>query len=550
MNYLELFASADPLTKKVILGVNLCFVLYYLISSRENNKIAVYGIAILALGILYYVVGRYSGSGFTFKVFFAFYQLPALLTTLLLVVFYKGIKRVIPKKPLGEFDISIPTKKGKSIVFNILRGVSVQGAAGSGKTASVAGWILKWVGERSMPGLVYDFKNFELTEVVLWFYRASSIPVHIFAAAQPTKSIALNPLAPEILQRPEDVLLMSKSIVNNVLKLDSRKGADFFTQAAEGAIAGVIIKLKEDYPSFCSFPYLAAIFLSYDADRLVGFIESNPTASRQARAFLDSAKSDKQMAGVKASLSNAFRVFDMPTLFYTLRSNDISLALNDPKAPCVLCMVNSPKYVEIYSGLFSVVTQACILEMSQRNRKGSFLLFDEAPTLRVHKMERVPATMRSFGIATIYMLQDKIQAANQVGSDIMKEILSNLSTLFFGKTNDPETAKFFESYFPEIKVKQKSFSKKTGLFGGGDARVNESQKDEKQHKSYEMFKRKTGEFFVFDQAGNSYDASIKLPDIQPQPVKDANMVTDEQIQQNYDTIFANVAREFKEEQEE
>ncbi len=520
--------------------------LYYLLSSREQNKIVVYSIALLAIGILYYVVGHYSGVGFNLELFFIFYQLPAILVTLLILATYALIKRAIPKKPLGEFDISIPTKRGKNIVFNIVRGVSVQGAAGSGKTASVAGWILKWIGERSMPGLVYDFKNFELTEVVLWFYRNASIPVHVFAPAQPTKSIALNCLAPEILKRPEDVLLMSKSIVNNILRTDKRKGEDFFIQAAEGAIAGVIIKLKEDHPDFCSFPYLAAIFLSYNVDKLVSFIESNPRASRQARAFLDSAESEKQMAGVKASLSNAFRVFDMPTLFYTLGSNDTSLALNDPKAPSVLCMVNSPKYVEIYSAVFSIVTQACILEMSQRNRKSSFLLFDEAPTLKVHKIERIPATMRSFGIATIYMLQDKIQAANQVGTNIMKEILSNLSTLFFGKTNDPETAKFFESYFPDIKVKQKSFSRKTGLFGGGgDARVNESQKDEKQHKSYEMFKRKTGEFFVFDHQGKSYDANIKLPDIQPQEVKAINMVTSEEIQRNYDAIFANVAVDFQ-----
>lgn len=539
MHYFEMFKNAPELTKYIILGVNAIFVLYYLLSSKEKNKIAVYGIALIAIGIIYFIINYYSG--LNFKMFFIFYQVPALIITFLLVLIIWGIRSIIPEKKLGEFDIRIPLKSGKKITFNIVRGVSVQGAAGSGKTASIAAWILKYVGERSMPGLVYDFKNFELTEMVLWFYRNSTIPVNIFAPAEPNKSSGLNCLSPKILKRPEDVLLMSKSIVNNVLQIDRKKGTDFFTQAAEGAITGVIIKLKEDYPHFCTFPHLAAIFLSYDVDKLVSFIESNTNGARQARAFLDSQESEKQMAAVKATLSNAFRVFDMPTLFYTLSKDDIPLALNDKNNPSVLCMVNTPKYVDIYSPIFSIVTQACILEMSQRGRKGSYLLFDEAPTLKVHKIERVPATMRSFKIATIYMLQDKIQAANQVGLDVMKEILSNLSTIIFGKTNDPDTAKFFESYFPDVKVKQKSVSKKAGIFGGGgDARISESQKDEKEHKSYEMFKRKAGEFFVFDEKGNNYDANIKLPDIEPQNVKEINTVTDWEIKRTYDTIFLNV----------
>src|SRR5690606_29509653 len=129
-----------------------------------------------------------------------------------------------------------------------------------------------------------------------------------------------------------------------------------------------------------------------------------------------------------------------------------------------LSLVNKPKYGDVYEPIFSIVAQSVILEMSQRDKEPSFLLLDEAPTIRIPKIERIPATMRSFNIATIYMLQDKVQAANRLSLNKMKEVLANLSTLFFGKTNDPDTARFFESYFEEIKIKQKSISRKSGVF--------------------------------------------------------------------------------------
>ncbi len=47
--------------------------------------------------------------------------------------------------------------------------------------------------------------------------------------------------------------------------------------------------------------------------------------------------------------------------------------------------------------------------MSVRNSKPSFLLMEEAPTLRLLNMHRIPATLRSYDIATIYVMQDKIQ---------------------------------------------------------------------------------------------------------------------------------------------
>lgn len=540
MDYIDQFINASETTRTIIVGANALFLLYYLVTIPVKNKLAVFGIAFMAIALLFLFVKKFSGLNFID--FFVFYQLPALFSAVLLFIIWQSALKLIPEKKLGIFDIKIERKNGKPIIVNILQGVSVQGAAGSGKTISIAGWILYWMGKRNVPGLIYDYKDFEFTEIVQWFYRDSTIPVHLFSPADPNKSVRLNPISVEALHRKEDILLMSKCIVNSVLSKE-QKGNSFFVEAAEGAITGVIIKLKEDHPKYCSFSYLIAIFLVKDAEDLVKFIEANPNSARQARAFLDSAGSNRQMAAVKATLSNAFRMFDVPNIIYSMQRSEVDLALNEKGKESVLCLVNKPKYGDIYEPLFSIISQSVILQMGQREKGPSYLLFDEAPTLRIPKIERVPATMRSFNIATIYMLQDKVQAVNQLGANTMKEVLANLTTLFFGKTNDPETARYFESYFEEIKVKQKSVSKKNGaFFEASDARTTTSEREEKKHKSYEMFKRSTGQFFVFDEKGTGYDADIKKPKIEVERINNSNTVTDWEIQRNYEQVFSNAAK--------
>ena len=200
-------------------------------------------------------------------------------------------------------------------------------------------------------------------------------------------------------------------------------------------------------------------------------------------------------------------------------------------------MVNKPIYDDIYSPILSIVVQSILVKMSQRNRDPSFIFLDEAPTLNINRIGKVPATMRSFGVATIYMLQDTIQATIQMGRDKMKEIFANLSTITFGKTNDPDTAKHFEAYFEETTQKKKSVSYNSGIFASTEKRTSVSEKDEKTHKSFEMFKRDTGEFFIFDEKGKSHDGRIIKIDYEPIEVKTIKAISKEELEFNYKNIL-------------
>lgn len=531
---IDLFKNSSELTKIII-------VFFWIVVGFQMYRIFLWNILIQLLSILflytlyYFIIDFFTG--IPFKIYFAIYLIPSLVFALLFFLFHKFFIKPPKPKPLVFI---IKFRNGKEIKIDSQKGVTIQGAAGSGKTASFVSWMLKHYGEQNVGGILYDYKDFELVEMANYFYRDSEVNLLPFAPYNPSKSIQYNPLDYNLIKTDEDIKIIANCIVDNVI--DS-KGERFFRDAALGAIVGVIYTLKEYHKQYCSFSYLIAIFVQKDIEGLISFIKKSEMAKINAGAFLDSEGSDKQMAAVKGSLSNAFSQFANPNIIYTMQKNSVDFALNEKENKSLFCAINVPKYRVIYSPILSVVVQSLIMKMSVRNREKSIILLDEAPTLKINDIGNVPATMRSFGVATIYMLQDSVQAVVQMGRDQMKVVLSNLSTKCLGKTNDPDTAKLMEQYFDEKIVKQVSTSYKSGGFGSmTDRRKSVSERKEKEHKAHEMFKRDTGEFFIFDDKGKSYNEKILLPKYELIPSEIINTVSQAKI----DFVFKNIMKIAKE----
>ena len=286
MGYTEQFLNAPFATQLVIMAVNIALLIFLVIGLFRRFLASAFIVSVILLAIVYLVVQFLSGIDIT--TFLVIYVLPALLLFMVVYALFNLLGSAF-KKSLAKSEVEIHHKKGK-VTIDTIKGVSIQGAPGSGKTISGAGWILDAFGKKSIPGLVYDYKNLELTEIVMWFYRNADIPVHVFHPSDPSRSCNINCLDPAILQKREDFLIVAKTLADNLIEDDGKN--PFFSKAAEGAIAGVMLRLKEDFPQYCSFPYLAAIFLEKTTDELIEFIEANPNARRQASTFLDSGRNN------------------------------------------------------------------------------------------------------------------------------------------------------------------------------------------------------------------------------------------------------------------
>ena len=175
-----------------------------------------------------------------------------------------------------------------------------------------------------------------------------------------------------------------------------------------------------------------------------------------------------------------------------LSADEVPLDINNPQNPSVISIVNDPKKETSLSPVIATIIHTISKQMSERGRLTSFFLIEEASTIRLLNMHRVPATLRSYDIATVYVLQDKIQNDMLYGDKASKAILGNLSYQFFGKANDPDTAKYYERFFEIVKKQSKSVNKGYNL--NFDTRVTQSEREVTKTRADAFYGLRQGEF--------------------------------------------------------
>ncbi len=453
-----------------------------------------FGINNLIILVVAYMEYNYMDGLNTLLIRIIFFGCPLILCNIGLYVFFQ--KKDSGNKAGSEYEVNFDLQSGSFKVQNIKRGASIIGAAGSGKTESVVYGFLKHFSNHSFCGVIHDYKNFELTEIAYPMFKDSPVDFHIISFDQIMHRV--NPISPKYLDTEESVNEVSRILLENLLEQKESGAigtARFFNDAAEGLIGGLIWKLKTAYPEFCTLPHLIAIYQILDTDSLIEFLQSDNTAWAMADAFISGIESDRQTAGVKSTLANALKKICTQKIFMVLSADEVPLDVNSHDNPSVISIVNNPKYETAYSPVIATIVHTITKQMSVRDARPSFLLLEEAPTIRLLNMHRIPATLRSYGIATIYVMQDKIQNDMLYGEKASRAILSNLSYQFFGKVNDPDTAKYYERFFEIVKKETTSINRGYGL--DFDTRVTTGEKEVSKIRADAFFRLKEGEFITY-----------------------------------------------------
>tara|TARA_B100002049_G_scaffold81533_1_gene60110 strand:- start:13997 stop:15571 length:1575 start_codon:yes stop_codon:yes gene_type:complete len=440
-----------------------------------------------------------------------------------------------PKSGNAKYQVNFATTKGNFKLDNIKRGASIIGSAGSGKTESVVYGFLKHFEKEGFCGIIHDYKDFELTEMAYPLFKDGNIPFKVISFDKIIHRV--NPIAPRYLENEESVNEVSRVLIENLLEQresGTTGTTKFFNDAAEGLIGGLIWKLKTTYPQFCTLPHLIAIYQYLDTNSLIQFLETNTTSRAMADAFISGKDSERQTAGVKSTLANAFKRISTHRIFMALSADEVPLNINSPENPTVISVVNNPKFETSYSPVIATIIHTITKQMSVRNAKPSFLMMEEAPTIRLLNMHRIPATLRSYNISTIYVMQDKIQNDMMYGDKASKAILSNLSYQFFGKVNDPDTAKYYERFFEIIKDPTKSISRGHNL--DFDTRVTTGEKEIPKIRADVFFRLKQGEFITYAD-GKDKKVQFKLEKIKRELPENTKEFSNADLEANFERIF-------------
>ncbi|WP_179021812.1 type IV secretory system conjugative DNA transfer family protein [Winogradskyella forsetii] len=461
---------------------------------------------------------------------------PLLLINTVLYVFLHKENEGLDSNDKHQVHFKI--KGGSLKINNIRRGASIIGSAGSGKTESVVFNFLQHFSKHKFSGVIHDYKNFEITEMAYPLFEKHGIDFKVISFDNIYNRV--NPIAPRYMNNEESVNEVARVLIENLLEQresGSIGTTKFFNDAAEGLICGLIWKLRTSYPHLCTLPHLIAIYQFLDTDSLITFLSSINTSKAMADAFISGKDSDRQTAGVKSTLANALKKISTQRIFMTLSADDVPLDINSQEKPLVVSVVNNPKYETAYSPIIATIIHTITKQMSVRNSSASFLLMEEAPTIRLLNMHRIPATLRSYDIATIYVMQDKIQNDMMYGDKASKAILSNLSYQFFGKVNDPDTAKYYERFFEIVKKETTSVNRGHNL--NFDTRITTGEREVAKIRADVFFRLKEGEFVTFAD-GKDRKVQFKLPKIEKRLPTKRHEYSDADLQANFDSIYKEI----------
>ena len=439
------------------------------------------------------------------------------------------------------WSVKFPIRNSSPLIMqNIKRGIAIFGSAGSGKTESGFVPILKHAGERNIPCLCYDYKNGEITEIAHFFFQNSTIKQATIIPHSPMYSDRVNPFLPKYIPTEQHLRQQTKLIFANLKKVDNVKesGSSFFDKIPEPTLAAVIWRLKVDYPEMCTLPHAVALCLVKTPTEIVDFISKNPYSRAIGSPLVDSLISENQVAGVKASLSLPLTDLALPTIFWVMSANDVDLDINNPENPTFLSIVNDPRLERINAPFISVIISTAINSMQVRNRPASFLLFDEGTTFYIDGISKIPATMRSYNIATVFSTQDRALAKENYGDVITSSLLANLSYQMIGKANDPDSVRYYKNISEEIEKRTVSRSFTNSVIGA-DTRTSEGTRETSKYKNQDFTGLKQGQFFVFAD-GKDKLYNFDLFPFKRLELKVKHHITEKDLNDNFNRIMEDV----------
>lgn len=351
--------------------------------------------------------------------------------------------------PVDKWAVTIPTHEGAVIVGNPFRGIFIAGAAGSGKSESVAVPLLYEFIRKGFSGIVYDFKYPALDNDITAFINATGSDIGHFRLNfnDPYRTDFVNPIKPEYVPNTSYAREYAVSIVANLTK-ESIKNPDFWSRSATDVLTACIWYLREEHPGICDIPHVLAMVGS-NGTALLNTLQKNIITEQMVRSVYDALQrgADNQVSGVLGTLQGAVAQINTPEMMWVFSRDGCPLDLNNPAAPAVLTVATNPTTVQTLSPLCSLVITVATKLMNQPGKAPSFVLLDEAPTIFVPNLETIPNTGRSNKIATVLMCQDLAQLADGYGDKKADVLFAACNSHFYGRVASSKTAEVFSRQF-------------------------------------------------------------------------------------------------------
>lgn len=416
-----------------------------------------------------------------------------------------------------EFGFNLPatyTYRGREKIswinlVNPRRGTLILGSPGSGKSHFIIQPILKQWMEKGHPIFLYDFKYPSLTQFVWNHFQQykgkfpERTAFYQINFSDLSHSNRCNVLQPDSLATTADALGAAKTIMLSINKTWVNKQGEFFVESPINFIGALIWFLKcYKNGEYCTLPHV--IELSQQPyNELFPILASNEEVTSLLSSFEQSLKNktfemlDGQIASAKIPLSR----LSSPELYFILTGDDLTLDINNPQMPKILCLAGDSSRQEALAPIVSLFVDQINKICNKPDQQPLALVCDEFATIRAYSMGNTIATARSNNIVPVIAVQDLSQLRTRYSRDEADLFLNIPGNVFCGQVGG-ETARWISDRFPKIQQTRQSIS-----VNSNDTSVSHSQQWEPTVTPATIAALSSGEFvgLVADEPGMPID---------------------------------------------
>jgi hypothetical protein len=342
-------------------------------------------------------------------------------------------------------------------LINPRRGVLIMGSPGSGKSWFIIEPLIRQLIEKNFALFVYDFKYPALTRLTyncFLAHRGKYPPGTAFYSINFTdlsRSHRCNVLDPATIQQVSDAIGVSRTILLSINKTWIHRQGEFFVESPINFLAALIWFLRKYMGGiFCTLPH-AIELAQAPYDRLFALLETEPEIQTLINPFIEAYRNkvmemlDGQISSAKIPLGR----LASPDLYYILTGNDLSLDINNPAAPKILCLGGDPPRREALAPVMSLYIDRLSRLVNRSGQYPCALVCDEFATVRAYGMTDTIATARSNNIVPILAVQDLSQLRTQYSRDEADQILNITGNLLCGQVGG-DTARWISERFPRV----------------------------------------------------------------------------------------------------
>jgi hypothetical protein len=339
-------------------------------------------------------------------------------------------------------------------IVNPRRGVLIMGFPGCGKSWFIIEPVIEQLTQKGLALFVYDFKFPTLSEFTYncFLKQKDKYPpttrFYCINFTDLSRSYRCNIIDPKTLEYKNDAVAISRTIMLSMNRTWHSKQGDFFIESPINFLAALIWFLRV-YKNgiYCTLPHVIELSkISYD--ELFTILNAEPSTRGLIVAFKDAFlnKTTEMLDGQIASARIPLGRLDSPDFYYVLSGNDVSLDINDPIEPAVLCLGGDSAKQDALAPVMSLYIDRLNKRINQPYRRPTGMVLDEFATVRATSVLSTIATGRSNNIVTVLAVQDLSQLKSLYTHDEAAQVMNTAGNLICGQIAG-ETARWVSERF-------------------------------------------------------------------------------------------------------